>query len=110
MKTTKKHIKSFSIAGYQYNEGALVYNKLKVGKKVSLIAEPDNRFDENAVAIYYKDFKLGYIPKAMNKTIGTLLNLGHTSLFYAVIQQIDPTCLYDGIKVVIYAQYNNNEE
>lgn len=109
MKTRKKYIKSFSIAGYQYYEGPLAYKKLKVGGKVQLIAEPNNRFDENAIAIYCKNYKLGYVPKVMNKTIAVLLNLGYTDLFYAVIQQVDPTCLYEGIKVVIYAQNNNDE-
>lgn len=88
---TRKHFKHFPIAGFTYWEGPLAFNKLKVGRELHLIAEPDNRYDPMAVAVYYKRYKLGYIPKNANAEISTLLQLGHTHLFQAVVQRIDAT-------------------
>ena len=47
-----KIMQSFFIAGFQYHDGALALKKLKPGKKLELIAEPDNPHDPAAVAIY----------------------------------------------------------
>lgn len=53
---------SFHIAGFQYADGALVLGDLKVGDKLTLCAERDNPHDPEAVAIYYGNTKLGYVP------------------------------------------------
>lgn len=37
-------------------------------------------YDENAVTLYFEDYKLGYIPKESNKSIAKLLNAGY--VFY----------------------------
>lgn len=81
-------IKSFLIAGFQYHEGALVFSQLEIGTKLQLRAEPENRWDHNAVAIYFADYKLGYIPRDENHDISKVLQAGH-EIFEAVVQQVD---------------------
>lgn len=80
---------SFQVAGFTHYEGALAFKHLSIGKKLKLIAEPENRHDEHAVALYMENFKLGYIPRSENKAIALLLNNGHNA-FEAVVQQISP--------------------
>ena len=60
MKT--EHLANFTIAGFTYYEGALAFKKLKIGKQVELKLEEDNKFDARAIAIYYKAYKLGFVP------------------------------------------------
>jgi hypothetical protein len=55
-----------------------------------LAAEPENNYDTYAVAIYYKDHKLGYIPRGRNKYISKFLNFGHTDLFEVRINRVSP--------------------
>ena len=50
--------KNFYIAGIEYYESYKIQNKLKIGDKLRFKTEPQNRFDENAVEIYYKKYKL----------------------------------------------------
>lgn len=57
-----KIMQSFFIAGFQYHDGALALKKLKPGKKLELIAEPDNPHDPDAVAIYRKGVHLATSP------------------------------------------------
>ena len=59
------------IAGFTHWEGCLVINDLKPGTKLILERELHNPFDPRAVAIYYGDTKLGYIPKNQNEDIST---------------------------------------
>ena len=40
------------INGVQYYEGERVLSRLRAGHRLSLRREPDNRYDERAVAVY----------------------------------------------------------
>ena len=83
-----KVYKSFKIAGLQYYEALFVINRLKIGQKLKLKPEPSNIYDENAVEIYYKKHKLGYIPKTSNYSVAVILNAGW-KIFECYVQKID---------------------
>ena len=80
----------FDIAGFTYYEGVDVFDELKIGTTVKLVAEPENPYDRNAVAIYYKDKKLGFVPRNENKMISKLLQFGYKKIFTAKINRISP--------------------
>ena len=52
-KSNNLHFAHFDIAGFSYWEGCLVMHRLKIGTKVDLIREPDNRHDPYAVAVRF---------------------------------------------------------
>jgi hypothetical protein len=85
-----RHFANFHIAGFTYYEGVDVFEHLKIGAQLSLMAEPENQFDPNAVAIYYQDAKLGFVPRDENELLRKFLNLGYTDLFEVKISQITP--------------------
>jgi aromatic ring hydroxylase len=82
-----KHFEHFNIAGFTYYEGVMAFNKLKIGTELQLKPEPENRYDENAVAIYYGAHKLGFVPRHSNKHIAPFLHAG-LDIFDARVQQI----------------------
>lgn len=84
-----RHFDDFHLAGFAYYDGLDVVDELRLGQKVELVRELDNPFDRDAVAIYYKDKKLGYIPAAHNQQISTLLYYGHGGIFEARIQMVN---------------------
>jgi len=85
----KEHLAHFTIAGFTYYDGALAFSKLKIGTKLELKPEENNPFDARAVALYYKDYKLGFVPKSENRIIYKLLKIGMVNNLRAVIQQLD---------------------
>ena len=85
-KNANLHYLNFHIAGFSHWEGCLVLEELKVGAKLDLEREPNNPHDHKAVALYYGDTKLGYIPSAHNEDIAKFLDLGHDELFDARVQ------------------------
>lgn len=87
----KEHLSYFDIAGFTYYDGALVFSKLKIGKKLKLKLEEDNKYDARAIAIYYKDSKIGFVPKTENRIIYKLLKIGLENNIQAVIQRVDAT-------------------
>ena len=79
---------SFYIVGFSYCKEENIFEKLTVGTELQLVAEPKNEYDKYAVAIYFNEYKLGFVPQNQNKTISKFLNLGHTDIFEAKIEQL----------------------
>lgn len=84
-----KYFDHFHIAGFTYYEGVLAFNELQVGAQLLLKPEPDNRHDEDAVALWHGGHKLGFIPRTSNKPVATILKAGH-DIFEVRIQRIKP--------------------
>ncbi len=82
-----RHFSHFHIAGFTYYDGIDVYKHLQIGTELRLEAEPTNSHDPNAVAIYYKQTMLGYVPSEYNSLISKFLQLGYTDIFEVKINQ-----------------------
>lgn len=81
-----RHLMDFHIAGFAYYDGLDLIEELKLGTQVDLVSEPNNPADVNAVAIYYKNTKLGYVPNYKNEILSTLVYFGHADILEARIQ------------------------
>lgn len=71
-----EHLAHFYIAGFTYYDGAKIFQKLKIGQKLKLKLEDNNRYDARAVAIYYKKHKIGFVPRTENRIFYKLLKVG----------------------------------
>lgn len=76
------------ITGTQYYQLDQAFDSLKVGQVLTLQREPFNAFDGRAVAVYWRKYKLGFIPKSANYSIALLLDQQVT--LKAVIAEIRP--------------------
>ena len=76
------------IAGYAYYEGERVINQLKPGLKLELKREPENQYDSKAIAVYFQQHKLGFIPRANNKVIANIMD--QKTAVFAKILKIKP--------------------
>ena len=84
----KEHLAHFDIAGFTYYDGAEAFRKLKIGTKLNLVLDEENKYDSRAIAIYFDKLKLGYIPRSENRIFYKLLKVGITN-FETSIQRID---------------------
>jgi len=66
------------LAGFQYHQGRRLWYRLRVGQPLRLQREPRNRFDQRAVALYWCEHKLGYLPRTENRVVASLLDQGQT--------------------------------
>ncbi len=64
------------LAGSQYHALAEVRAQLKVGDALSLVREPGNRHDANAIRIDWRGRPLGYVPRAANRALAAALDRG----------------------------------
>ncbi len=73
------------IAGFTYYDGLEVIDQLTLGTVVVLKSEPENPHDPYAVAVYFGETKLGYVPQAKNSYISQLLFFGYDDAIEAKI-------------------------
>lgn len=64
------------VAGFQYHEGDKVFHHLRVDTPLALAREADNKYDHDAVAVYFKDHRLGFVPRADNTAVAQMLDRG----------------------------------
>ncbi len=89
MNTYSRYLADFNVAGMRYWDGALVLSKLEPGEKLQLILEPHNSHDSDAVAIYFNNKKIGYIPQELNFFPAQLLRFGHQNVLECRILKVD---------------------
>ena len=89
-KSLDKHIGNFYVAGFTFWDGCMVYNSLKVGSQLRFVREAENRFDPYAVAIYYDEYKLGFVPREENAQLAKFLDLGYADIFDVRVQRLSP--------------------
>lgn len=64
------------LAGFQYYRGEALWPSLRVGAPLSLVREPENRYDRDAVAVYCGGDKLGFVPQLENRALAQMLDRG----------------------------------
>lgn len=77
-------------------------------RRLELVRETDNAFDPYAVAIYYDDFKLGFIPRGENHDISKYLDMGLTGIYEVRITRISPDVHPEQqVEIIVYIVNQN---
>ena len=69
-------VQSSPLAGSQYYAASKIWLDMQVGDALSLIREPDNRHDRNAIRVEWRGQKLGYVPRAENRAVAAAMDQG----------------------------------
>lgn len=64
------------VAGFQHHRGVAIWPFLREGEKLNLVRESINQHDPNAIAVYFRNDKLGYVPMRENATLAQMLDRG----------------------------------
>lgn len=89
------------VAGTSYVKDEAVFDEIKVGDKVILQREPENRFDENAILVLdEKKRRLGYIPEKDNIVFTRLMDAG--KYLTAKINRVEPKGSFRQVNITIY--------
>lgn len=74
--TVKILVQSSPLAGSQYYALAEIRSQLKLGDRLTLTREADNRHDRNAIRVDWNGRQLGYVPRAENRAVAAALDRG----------------------------------
>ena len=64
------------VAGFQFHQGARVAADLRPGHLLLLTREPDNPYDDCAIAVYSASTKRGFVPRQDNAVLAAMLDSG----------------------------------
>ena len=70
-------IQESPLAGFEYHKGPGVWPFLREGDALRLIRESTNPHDANAVSVYFRGDKLGFVPRRENAAVAQLMDRGH---------------------------------
>ncbi len=74
--SVKVLVQSSPLAGSQYYAAAKVWKDIRIGDRLTLTREPDNRHDRNAVRVDWQGQQIGYVPRAENGAVARALDAG----------------------------------
>ena len=69
-------VQSSPLAGFQYYAGEALWREMHAGDRLTLIREPQNTHDANAVRVEWRGQKLGYLPRAANRAVADAMDAG----------------------------------
>ena len=69
-------VQNSPLAGSQYYAASKVWNGIRVGDRLTLVREADNRHDRHAIRVEWRGYKLGYVPRAENRAAARALDAG----------------------------------
>ncbi len=64
------------LAGFQYYDGKVLWDNMRVGDVLVLVREPQNPHDANAVRVEWKGQPLGYVPRRDNADVARQMDRG----------------------------------
>ncbi len=69
-------VQSSPLAGSQYYAVSEVWSQIRLGDRLTLVREADNRHDRQAVRVDWRGRQLGYVPRAENRAVARALDDG----------------------------------
>lgn len=114
--------KECQIAGITFRDLEDVWDELYEGAKLALVREKYNKHDKYAVAValaddydgdtddFDFDYILGYVPRAENKYLATMMDLGWAEAFECELSQINGSNPYRGSLLMKIFMVSKDEE
>ena len=76
-----------------------IKEKLKPGTELEIAKDKSRIWDSQALAVYYKGFKLGYLNQSINRTVNRMIfNFGDIKI---KVKSVHKTDLFKGLDVLI---------
>ena len=69
-------VQSSPLAGFDHYDATANFDAMKVGDALTLVREPDNAHDANAVRVEWHGVKLGYLPRRENRAVAIEMDKG----------------------------------
>lgn len=108
----KVYLKQCFVRGFSYYDGPKIITEINQNGQVELVREPQNPYDKRAIALYFNQMKIGYLPQESNKTLSILMDTEMLE-FHAEITHIEPDASdWEKIRVAVYAlkEIQNTED
>lgn len=98
------------VAGFRHYEGMRLLDTMKEGDLLELVREPENTYDNCAIALHLQGQKIGFVPSSVNEMLSYLLDSDALSLF-AVITHLEKSSQpWENVAIAVYFVQEVNKD
>lgn len=101
-KLQKIYLLQCFVRGFKFYGGLKILDQVKEFDVLELVREPENKYDKNAIAIYYNKLKIGFVPAEENDILCVLMDANLIPL-RAEVTRIEPqAATWENVHIGIY--------
>jgi len=90
------------VAGFRHYKGMELLNEMEENDFIELRREHDNQYDESAIALYWQQEKIGFVPANDNSTIARLLDADALPLLATITHLNRKVKPWENVAIAIY--------
>ena len=91
------------LAGFQYYDGKVLWDNMRVGDALVLVREAQNPHDANAVRVEWKGQPLGYLPRRDNADVARQMDRGE-KLQARIVRLTEARNPWQRVQFEVYAE------
>jgi len=100
---TKVYLLQCFVRGFQFYEGPKMLTSIQESGMLELVREPENEYDNYAIALYFNTKKIGFLPAEYNRVLANILDAKLLKL-QAEITNVAPNAqAWENLHVAVYA-------
>jgi hypothetical protein len=106
----KIYLQQFFVAGFRHYKGMELLQSMEENDLLELRREPDNEHDDCAIALYWQQEKIGYIPAGFNEMLAKLIDAQALPLLGMIThlnRQVKP---WENVVAAVYFLQDENVE
>ncbi len=100
--SNKIYLQQFFVAGFRYYKGMQLLTKIAVSDFLELRREPNNPYDDCAIALYWQHEKIGFVPASNNEVISRLIDANALPLLAQITHINKLVQPWENLAVAIY--------
>lgn len=90
------------VAGFRHYKGMELLNEMEVNDFVELRREPNNEYDDFAIALYWQQEKIGFVPADLNEMIARLLDASALPLLATITHLNREVKPWENVVIAVY--------
>lgn len=90
------------VAGFRYYKGMELLTEMQQGDLLELVREPDNAFDNSAIALHWNQHKIGFFPATDNQVLSRLLDAQALELSAEITHLNKQTQPWENLAIAIH--------
>lgn len=97
------------VAGFRHYRGMELLGEMEVNDFVELKREPENEYDDFAIALYWQQEKIGFIPADFNETIARLMDAEALPMLASITHLNKEVKPWENVVIAVYFLQEENK-
>jgi len=98
------------VRGFQYNDGLGLLGEMQAQAALELCREPDNAYDECAIAVYFRKKKIGYLPAEEIYVLSRLMDANILAPLAEIVAVEADAASWEHVHIAVYVMQELNDE